>query len=165
MSGIAAAIGVGLGVAKAELVDAPEEAKQRTLQAQLEKYSPWTGQKGDPSQIKIADPFGSALQGGSQLMSASQNSKTASALQAFLNGNSKGAAQGLNDPNDPATVATNTGKFNQMLQPQVTPPGPWTGQDPVGGGSPMYSGVSSLYPPGSFDPLQAANAWSIPSTS
>lgn len=55
--------GAALGLAKSEFVDRPQAEKQRKLQAEVMRYSPWTHMTPDMN-IKEADPFGSALQGG-----------------------------------------------------------------------------------------------------
>lgn len=55
--------GAGLGLAKSELVDKPQAAKARHIAAVTAQYSPWTGMQAQP--IQEANPFGSAMQGGS----------------------------------------------------------------------------------------------------
>lgn len=55
------AIGAGLGALKHYAVDKPQHKRQQLAQAEMTKYSPWTGMKG-----KILTPpsaFGSMLQG------------------------------------------------------------------------------------------------------
>lgn len=55
-------IGGGLMGAKSLLLDAPRANRQRKQEAEIAKYSPWTGMS--PQRIQEADPFGAALQGG-----------------------------------------------------------------------------------------------------
>ena len=66
-------IGALTGLAKSELVDRPAEDKDRELQAATAKFSPWTGLS--PRDVKRADPFGSALQGGMTGLSMQQGEK------------------------------------------------------------------------------------------
>lgn len=54
-----AAIGAGVGLAKGELIDRPKEARQRRTQAEIARYSPWSGLK--PTVVQEADPFANAL--------------------------------------------------------------------------------------------------------
>lgn len=56
--------GALLGLGKSELVDRPQEARDRKTQAEIARWSPWGGMKADMGQIKPASPFNSALQGG-----------------------------------------------------------------------------------------------------
>jgi hypothetical protein len=55
-------IGAGVGLAKSELIDRPKEARQRKVNAEIMRWSPWTGMQ--PGQVQEADPFGSALAAG-----------------------------------------------------------------------------------------------------
>lgn len=55
------AIGAGAGLLKNELVDKPQHKRMQRAQAEMTRYSPWTGMQG-----KILTPpsaFGSMLQG------------------------------------------------------------------------------------------------------
>lgn len=52
----------GAGLVKEATLGADKERRDRTLAAETQRYSPWTGLKAGG--IKEADPFGSALQGG-----------------------------------------------------------------------------------------------------
>lgn len=147
----AMAIGAGVGVLKSALVDAPEEAKQRQLQAQIEKYSPWTGQKGNPQAIKIADPFGSALQGASSLGAQQQNLANSKALQNYLNGNSKG----LDTKNGTTPSLPDSMNSYNYMKSSPTAPGPWSfaGSDPnTSIYNPAASGVPTM--------LGGTNYWS-----
>ncbi len=56
-------IGAALGLAKAA-ADSEKEKRQRVMESQIAKWSPWSKMKADPSAIDAADPFGSVLQGG-----------------------------------------------------------------------------------------------------
>lgn len=53
---------IAAGLLKSELVDKPNEEKDRKLQAETARLSPWTGLK--PGAVKRADPFGTAMQFG-----------------------------------------------------------------------------------------------------
>lgn len=50
------------GLLKGQLIDKPRERRDRTLAAETQRYSPWTGLRANP--VREADPFGSMLQGG-----------------------------------------------------------------------------------------------------
>lgn len=55
------AVGAGAGLLKHELVDKPQHKRMQNAQAEITKYSPWTGMQG-----KILTPpsaFGSIMQG------------------------------------------------------------------------------------------------------
>src|SRR4051812_793732 len=68
----------GAGLAKSELIDRPRAARDRQMQAEIARYSPWSGMKADPSMIHEADPLGSAMQGGMAGIMLDQNgAKTA----------------------------------------------------------------------------------------
>lgn len=56
-------IGAGIGLLKNELIDKPEAARQRKMQAEIARYSPWTHMDAHP----VANPnaLNSALQFGS----------------------------------------------------------------------------------------------------
>jgi hypothetical protein len=55
--------GAGTGLLKSELIDRPEAARQRKLQAEVARYSPWTGMQANTN-LKGANPLGSVMQGG-----------------------------------------------------------------------------------------------------
>lgn len=59
------------GVAKSELIDRPKEKRQRTLAAETQRNSPWTGMQAND--VQEADPFGSALQGGAMGLTMGQS--------------------------------------------------------------------------------------------
>jgi len=59
---IAAGIGGLLGLGKSLAFDKPREERDKQLAAAIARWSPWTGMQ--PGKIRRADPFGSALQGG-----------------------------------------------------------------------------------------------------
>lgn len=56
-----AGIGALLGLAKSEFLDKNNANTQRKLQAEIARYSPWTGMQA--SAVDEADPLGSAMQG------------------------------------------------------------------------------------------------------
>lgn len=65
----------GAGLAKGELIDKPREQRQRKMEAEIQRWSPWTGMGAKP--VQQADPFASAMQGGmsgAMLGGALQNS-------------------------------------------------------------------------------------------
>lgn len=57
------AIGALIGIGKSELVDRPNEARQRELQAVTAALSPWTKMQANPAAIKEANWQNAALQG------------------------------------------------------------------------------------------------------
>lgn len=81
-----AAIMAGVGLGKSLLIDKPAAQRHNWLQAQTQRYSPWTGLRAEG--LKYADPFGAAMQGGvsgyaqGQNMQANEmNQKLAGAFQ------------------------------------------------------------------------------------
>lgn len=83
------------GMLKSNLVDRPREKRDRALAAETQRYSPWTGLKAN--QIREADPFGAALQGGMTGMQMGQDPGFTSMLGGGKNETSGlGAAAGLN---------------------------------------------------------------------
>lgn len=55
-------IGAGVGVAKHELIDVPQERRQTRLAAQTAAYSPWTGMT--PQLPQHTNALGTGLQSG-----------------------------------------------------------------------------------------------------
>jgi hypothetical protein len=55
-------IGAGVGLLKSGLVDGPRVSREREYQANVARYSPWTGMR--PSYVAGADTLGNAMQGG-----------------------------------------------------------------------------------------------------
>ena len=68
-------IGAGVGLAKSELIDRPKEARQRKVNAEIMRWSPWTGMQGEA--VNPADPFGSSLTYGLTGYSLGQNAQAA----------------------------------------------------------------------------------------
>jgi len=54
--------GAGAGLLKGGVLDAEKERRQRKQEAEIARYSPWTGMGAQ--RVQEADPFGAALQGG-----------------------------------------------------------------------------------------------------
>ncbi len=54
-----AAISTGVGLAKSELIDRPQEKRDRELAARTQELSPWTGLRANP--VKNANPMGNAM--------------------------------------------------------------------------------------------------------
>lgn len=57
-----AALMAAVGAAKSEFIDRPREKRQRKANAEIARWSPWTGMA--PGAVREADPFGSAMQAG-----------------------------------------------------------------------------------------------------
>jgi hypothetical protein len=107
------AIGAGVGLAKNQLIDAPEAARQRTLQAATARYSPWTGLKAQP--VANPNPFAAAIQGGvtgaamGKYMAASPSEDAADSGQILAANSGVAPSMGANagtgtqmyDPNNP----------------------------------------------------------------
>jgi hypothetical protein len=55
--------GAGLGFLKNKLIDKPAEQRSRKMNAEIMRYSPWTGMQG-PGVKEAGSVFGSMLQGG-----------------------------------------------------------------------------------------------------
>lgn len=82
MSWVAVAVGAGVGVGKAELVDAPKAERQRKLAASTQRFSPWTHLQAQP--VQEADPAGSALQYGATGASMGANMQNMQAQQDLM---------------------------------------------------------------------------------
>lgn len=78
-----AAIMGGAGLLKSELVDRPREERQRQQAAVTARWSPWTNMA--PNQVREADPFGAALQGGITGAVMAQNLQGGDGKQKDLN--------------------------------------------------------------------------------
>lgn len=74
-------IGAGVGLGKSALWDQPQAARDRTLAAETQRYSPWTGLKAQP--IKEADPIGQAATFGLNGAALGQNIQDAKAQDAL----------------------------------------------------------------------------------
>lgn len=109
-------IGMGVGLAKSELVDRPKEERQRKVEATKARWSPWTGMQ--PGQVQEADPFGSAMQGGMALAGLSQSMQQADAQNKMLDAqknwfNSQTAPSSFATPNMSSGGGPNLGlQFN-----------------------------------------------------
>lgn len=55
-------IGAGVGLLKSELIDKPQTIIKNKLEAEKERYSPWTGQHGN--NVAPPNPFEAALSAG-----------------------------------------------------------------------------------------------------
>lgn len=77
------------GLLKSELIDRPREDRQRQMQAEIARYSPWSGMQANPGAISEADPFGSALQGGMTGAAFGQNMDSAAAADKTAAANAK----------------------------------------------------------------------------
>ncbi len=95
-------IGGTTGLAKGLLVDSPRASRQRKLQAETTRYSPWTGLTGQAPQE--ADLFGSTMQGltggamlGGSISSANKANALTDAQTAYLDAKTKAGV--FNDSN------------------------------------------------------------------
>lgn len=61
---IMAGAGAGLGLLKSELIDKPNEQKDREMQSITDRYSPWTGMRG--KMVAPTNALGSAMSFGAQ---------------------------------------------------------------------------------------------------
>lgn len=82
------------GLTKSLAIDAPRADRQRKLQAETTRYSPWTGLTGQAPQE--ADPFGSTMQGltggamlGSSMNAANKANALTDAQTAYLDAKTK----------------------------------------------------------------------------
>lgn len=81
------AIAAAVGVAKGELVDKPKEERKRKLEAEKERWSPWTGVHGQD--VNEHDTVGNALQfgaAGAQMGAAINKDKADAALKKSMTG-------------------------------------------------------------------------------
>lgn len=85
-----AALLAGAGYLKGELIDKPQEKRDRKLQAEIARWAPWSSMKPDLSAIKKANPMGSALQGGVQGYQLGQSMKNSDAMNNYLDAQSAG---------------------------------------------------------------------------
>ena len=76
-------IGAGLGLIKSGLIDRPREERDIALQATTAQFAPFTGLEADPSQIRRADPLGSALKFGATGFAQGLNLQRAEASEKF----------------------------------------------------------------------------------
>lgn len=83
------AIGAAAGLAKHQLVDKPQYQRQQRAQAELTKYSPWTGMQG--KMLTPPSAFGSMLQGATTGAMFGQ-------MGAGMGGAKAGAAGGMQKP-------------------------------------------------------------------
>ncbi len=80
-----ALISGGIGLAKSEFIDKPNETKDRIMAATTARYSPWT--KMQPQDVQRTNPLGEAMAWGAQGAALGQNMETADAdrkLKAML---------------------------------------------------------------------------------
>jgi hypothetical protein len=82
-----AAIMAAAGLAKSEFVDKPNEMRERKRQAEVMRYSPWTGMS--PQAVQSADPFAAALQGGMAGGMMGQGMQSADAQNKLLEAQAK----------------------------------------------------------------------------
>lgn len=85
------------GLLKSELVDKPNEEKDREMQSITDRYSPWTGMRGKA--VAHSDPIGTAMAGAAQgaslgqgLEKAGSDAKLQDAITKTLGGGSETAA-------------------------------------------------------------------------
>ena len=76
------AIGAGLGLLKGATIDKSKEKRQRKLQAETTRYSPWTGMQGEAP--KEADMLGSALSYGMTAHQIGQGAKQQAMMDDYL---------------------------------------------------------------------------------
>lgn len=128
----ALAAGAGLGVAKHYLADKPAAERNRATQAEVARYSPWTGMKPTP----VEDPslFNSALQGGTMGASLGQGMDAADAQEAMQ------AQQG-------GLVDAQTNYYNSMAGPKYATPVAAGSAGSMGGKSP-WNNMSPMAPMG-----------------
>lgn len=126
------AIGAGVGILKSELVDRPKEERDRTLAAETQRLSPWTGLKAD--KVKEADMLGSALTYGGQGAVIEQNLQNAKSQEKLADAQ----VDWLNHGGSPiySQAIHGTGRFGPM-----SPNASWLGQD-QGAPPPFYMGYT-----------------------
>lgn len=105
--------GAGMGLVKGGVLDAQKEKRQRKRDAELARFSPWTGM--GPMGIQEADPLGSTMQGAMGGAMLGQGIGAASgAGGATAAGGAEGAALTTADP---AMQASLTGGQSSMAAP------------------------------------------------
>lgn len=96
------------GAAKGATVDKDKENRQRKLEAETTRYSPWTHMTGQaPTE---ADPFGNALQGGFTGLSLGQGMENQNAYNEYLKKGSPWTVMPGN--NTPANVGMAPQRFS-----------------------------------------------------
>ena len=94
-----AAIMGGVGLAKGELIDRPQEKRDRMVAAETARWSPWTGMQ--PAQVGRADSLGAAAQGGLQGYGFGQNMQNQAAFNEYLKSQQGQGAADLSGYRDP----------------------------------------------------------------
>jgi hypothetical protein len=88
--------GALLGIAKGELIDRPKEGRQRKLASETQRFSPWTGLTAGG--IQEADPFGSAMQGGTTALALGQGMQNADSSNALRDAQRRAIESGRSSP-------------------------------------------------------------------
>lgn len=118
---LGALAGAGLGLLKGE-ADKKREKKERLLNAEIVRYSPWT--RLNPEPVQSADPMGSILQGGLSGAMMGQGIAGVNAQNAALSAQGAAAAPGAAPP--PTYMP------GQGMAPYANA-SPWTGMSPAPG--------------------------------
>lgn len=109
--------GAGVGLLKGGVLDKNKEKRQRKQEAEIARYSPWTGMQAQ--RVQEADPLGSAMQG------AMGGAMLGQGLGGMGGGGAAAAAPagGAAATSDPGVAASLTGGQSQMGQtaPGVDP--------------------------------------------
>ncbi len=120
----------GAMLGKSLLIDGPQRKRERKLQSEMTRYSPWTGQTGQAPTTKY-DPLGSAMQGG------------LAGLQMNSAWNKMGAGKGLADAGGKVASSSVTANYNPVSAP-IAPSSasPWrlnSAPSPVSSAAPTQS--------------------------
>lgn len=143
-----AAIMGGLGLAKSELVDRPAANRQRKTEAEIARWSPWTGMAAQ--RTKDADSFGATVQGGLAGAALGQNAEQTAKMnemmksqKALLDAQTAQIAAG-NGAGLAGAVPTTTTPLPGMVPGTYMQPG---GQMPPGYVSPWTTWQQQQVPP------------------
>lgn len=98
--------GSALGLVKGGILDADKEKRQRKQEAEIARYSPWTGMKAQA--VQSADPLGSAMQG------ATTGGMLGSGIQAGMKPEAAAAVPGAANIGQ----ASNVGQYGTPLSPE-----------------------------------------------
>jgi len=115
----APAIGAGIGLLKNELVDKPQHSRMQKAQAEITKYSPWTGMKGKT--LTPPSAFGSMLQGGMAGLQLGMAQKAAGQNQAMMKGMMNNQAAQTNLMNQQAAALAPQAAAPMMQAPVMSP--------------------------------------------